>query len=156
MSDIAATALASRTRPTDLDAMPWTPLSEGLSFKPLQFLADDRGYAALLRLEPGAAIPRHRHTGEIHALNVEGSRQLCGGEIIGPGGYVYEPSGNVDSWSALGESPLVVMIVVTGAVEYLAPDGGVHLRSTARTLEGAYLTHCAALGVAAQDLLDRA
>lgn len=47
--------------------VPWVPLSEGKSFKPLRFLSGKRGFAELLRLEPGAVIPLHRHTGEVHA-----------------------------------------------------------------------------------------
>ena len=76
--------------------VPWVPLSPGKSFKPLRFLHDDRGFVELLRLDPGEEIALHRHTGEVHALNLEGSRQLSSGEIIGPGDYVYEPAGNVD------------------------------------------------------------
>lgn len=140
---------ALQTRVADL---PWTPLAAGLSFKPLRFFADDRGYAALLRLEPGTVIPLHRHTGEIHAINLEGSHRLASGELVEPGDYVFEPGGNVDAWAAVGDTPLVVMIVVTGAVEYLAPDGGVLMRSTAATLEAIYRAHCASLGAAAQDL----
>jgi 2,4'-dihydroxyacetophenone dioxygenase len=58
---------------------------------------------SLLRLEPGAEIATHRHTGEVHAFNLEGSRQLSSGEIIGPGDYVYEPLGNMDSWKVVGD-----------------------------------------------------
>jgi 2,4'-dihydroxyacetophenone dioxygenase len=140
---------ALQTRVADL---PWTPLVAGLSFKPLRFFADDRGYAALLRLEPGTVIPLHRHTGEIHAINLQGSRELASGELVGPGDYVFEPAGNVDAWAAVGDTHLVVMIVVTGAVEYLAPDGGVLMRSTAATLEAIYRAHCASLCAPAQDL----
>ena len=56
--------------------VPWVPLSPGKSFKPLRFLRDDRGFVELMRLDPGEEIPLHRHTGEVHALNLEGSREL--------------------------------------------------------------------------------
>src|ERR1051326_4887310 len=104
------------------DAVPWVPLSEGKSFKPLRFLSGNRGFVELLRLQPGASIPRHRHTGEVHAFNLEGWRQLCSGEIISPGDYVYEPAGNVDSWRNIGDSQLVVLVVAMGFVENLGPD----------------------------------
>ena len=58
------------------DSVPWVPLAANKAFKPLRFLRDDRGFVELLRLEPGAAIPLHRHTGEVHAFNLQGSRQL--------------------------------------------------------------------------------
>jgi 2,4'-dihydroxyacetophenone dioxygenase len=101
------------------DRVPWVPLSGRKSFKPLRFLSGNRGFVELLRLEPGEAIPLHRHTGDVHAINLEGSRELCTGEIIGPGDYVYEPAGNTDSWEVVGDKPLVVLVVVMGAVEYL-------------------------------------
>ena len=136
------------------DAVPWVPLSPGKSFKPLRFLRDDRGFVELLRLEPGETIPLHRHTGETHAFNLEGSRQLCTGEIIGPGGYVYEPPGNTDWWTVVGDEPLVVLVVVMGAVEYLGVDGAVSHRYTAHTLQEIYERHCAAIGVEPLDLVD--
>lgn len=141
-------------RPLAQDAAPWVPLSPGKSFKPLRFLREDRGFVELLRLEPGETIPLHRHTGEVHAFNLEGSRQLCTGEVIGPGGYVYEPAGNTDWWKVVGDAPLVVLVVVTGAVEYLDPDGGVTARYTAQTLMKTYHEHCAAHGIEPLDLVD--
>jgi hypothetical protein len=65
----------------------------------LRFLKT-RGRALLLLLEPGTVVPRHRHLGEVHGFNLQGERELIesGAKIVGPGGYVYEPPGNVDSW----------------------------------------------------------
>ncbi|MGH8173040.1 MAG: cupin domain-containing protein [Rhodanobacteraceae bacterium] len=136
------------------DAVPWVPLPPGKSFKPLRFLKDDRGFVELLRLEPGETITLHRHTGEIHAFNLEGTRRLCTGEVIGPGGYVYEPPGNTDWWTVVGDAPLVVLVVVMGAVEYLDEDGRVTHRYTAQTLKDIYEQHCERLGIEVLDLVD--
>jgi quercetin dioxygenase-like cupin family protein len=77
----------------------WVPASTpGKSSSPLRFLADDRGFVELLRMEPGVVMPLHRHAGEIHAYNLGGTRKLCTGKLIGPGDYVYEPPGNEDWW----------------------------------------------------------
>jgi len=134
--------------------VPWVPLSEGKSFKPLRFLSGNRGFVELLRMEPGETIPLHRHTGEVHAINLEGSRELCTGELIGPGDYVYEPAGNTDSWKVVGDIPLVVMIVAMGAVEYLGLDNAVTARFTADTLMQCYHEHCAANNIQPLDLVD--
>jgi quercetin dioxygenase-like cupin family protein len=134
--------------------VPWVPLSPGRSFKPLRFLSDDRGFVELIRLDPGEAIPLHRHTGEVHAMNLEGSRQLDTGEIIGPGDYVYEPAGNVDSWKVIGDAPLVVLVVVTGAVEYLDAHGNVTRRYTAATLRDLYDAYCRSRGIGIRDLVE--
>jgi quercetin dioxygenase-like cupin family protein len=92
----------------------------------------------LLRLEPGTVIPRHRHHGEVHAYNISGSRQLDSGEIIGPGGYVYEPPGNVDSWWAVGDEPVIVHITAFGAMEYLDENGEVLQSDTPSSLQEIY------------------
>lgn len=133
---------------------PWVPLSPGRSFKPIRFFSEDRGYVALMRVEAGVAIPPHRHTGEVHAFNLEGWRELCTGERVGPGDYVHEPAGNVDTWRASDDGAVVVLIVVSGAVEYLNADRSVAHRYSARTQEAAYRRHCETLGVAARDLTD--
>jgi quercetin dioxygenase-like cupin family protein len=142
---------AARVTP---ESIPWVPLSPGKSFKPLRFFSDDRGFVELLRLQPGEQIPLHRHTGSVHAFNLEGARELDTGEIIGPGGYVYEPAGNVDSWKVVGERPLVVFVAVTGAVEYLGADGNVISRWTASRLFDVYHDYCAQQALALADLID--
>jgi len=62
------------SQPFDPASIPWIPLGPGESFKPLHF--SDRGRALLLRLEPGAIVPLHRHFGEVHAFNLSGYRKL--------------------------------------------------------------------------------
>ncbi|HEX6717078.1 MAG TPA: 2,4'-dihydroxyacetophenone dioxygenase family protein [Pyrinomonadaceae bacterium] len=147
-----ATLLSARN--VSHDTIPWVPLSEGKSFKPLRFLSGNRGFVELLRLEPGSSIPTHRHTGEIHAFNLEGSRELCTGELIRPGDYVYEPAGNVDSWKVVGDVPAVILVVVMGAVEYLGPDDNVTNVYTADTLMELYRQYCIANHIELVDLVD--
>ena len=124
----------------DPEVLPWIPLGPGESFKPLFFSA--RARVLLLRLEPGTVVPRHRHRGEVHAFNVSGSRQLDTGEIVGPGGYVHEPIGNVDSWTAVGDEPVIVHIASYGAMEYLDEHDEVLRRDDETTLLGVYLRYC--------------
>lgn len=125
----------------------WIAEGEGKWSQPLHFLPGDAGWVELMRLAPGVKLGLHRHTGHVHALNLEGHRQLGTGEQIGPREYVYEPEGNVDWWQATGATPLVVFVVVTGAVEYLAPDGSVLRRITTQDRRQDYQRHCAAHGL---------
>lgn len=127
----------------DSASIPWIPLGPGESFKPLRFLANDRGRVLLLRLEPGTVVPRHRHLGEVHGFNIAGSRRLIeSGEIVRPGDYVYEPAGNVDSWMAVGDEPVVVHITSFGPMEYLDGDDRVVRRDTASSLHEIYVRYC--------------
>jgi len=134
----------------DTETVPWIPLGPGQSFKPLRFFA--RGRALLLKLDPGTVVPRHRHLGEVHGYTVRGFRKLDTGEVIGPGGYVYEPPGNVDSWMAIGEEPVIVHILSFGAMEYLADDDTVVRRDSPATLRETYLRYCRENGLTAIDL----
>jgi quercetin dioxygenase-like cupin family protein len=122
-----------------IDALPWQPIRPGFSLKVIKPGADDETAVLLLRLEPGTVIARHRHTGEIHALNLAGSREILDtGEVIGPGGYVYEPPGNVDSWRAIGDTPVIVFLTRSGAIEYLDERGGVKSSTTSRDVSEGY------------------
>lgn len=121
------------------DSLPWAPISPGFSLKLLHGRTDADTRALLLRLEAGTVISRHRHEGEVHAINLTGQRKLLDtGELIGPGGYVYEPAGNVDSWMAVGTEPLVVFVTVRGAMEELDDQGRVTQRTSTATLWAHY------------------
>lgn len=133
-------------RPLDTGSMPWIDTGPGKSFRPLRF--SDDGWSELMRLEPGSVVALHRHTGDLHAFNVSGTREIIGtGEIVGPGGYVYEPAGTIDTWGAVGEGPCVVHITVVGAIEYLGEDGQVTDTVTAATQKALYLAWCRQAGV---------
>lgn len=136
----------------DPETLPWIPLGPGESFKPLHL--SPRNRVLLLKLEPGTVIPRHRHRGEVHAFNISGSRELDTGEIIGPGGYVFEPIGNVDSWRCVGDEPVIVHITSFGAMEYLDENDNVLKRDDENTLRDLYLSHCEASGTRAAIPID--
>ena len=125
----------------------WMPDGPGKWSRPLHYLKGGSGFVELMRLEPGVGVGLHRHTGEVHAYNLEGSRRLSSGETIVPGDYVYEPAGNVDAWQAIGDGHLVVLVVVMGEVEYLGPGGAVTRRISCATRLEDYRRHCAAAGL---------
>lgn len=132
----------------DTSRIGWIPLSEGLSFKPLTFFPDDAGYQLLLRLEPGTVIPRHRHTGEIHAFNIAGTRRiLTTGEVIGPGTYIHEPVGNTDTWQAIGDEPCIVHIEANGRINYLDDQDNVLRHTDATTARAEYVGWCNQHGI---------
>jgi 2,4'-dihydroxyacetophenone dioxygenase len=134
-------------RPLDTAAMPWIPTGPGKFFRPLRFTAG--GWSELMRLDPGRVVAFHRHTGDLHALNVAGRRQIIGtGEVVGPGGYVYEPAGTVDTWGAVGDEPCVIHLKVVGEIEYLDEDGQVIDVVSSASQRSVYLAWCQRSGVA--------
>lgn len=128
--------------PAHIDEADWIPEGEGKWALPLYFLSDNRGWVELMRLRPGTRLGLHRHSGEVHAFNLRGSRRLCSGELVGPGDYVHEPAGNVDWWEACGEEELIVFVVVHGSVEYLDARGGVARSISTVDRIQSYLEHC--------------
>ena len=131
--------------PVRTERLPWMPLSPGLSVRPLRFAGQQR--TLQLRVDPGVTIEKHRHTGFVHAYNVSGYRALSNGCVAGPGDYVYEPPGNEDSWTCIGNEPCIVQIAMSGRVEYVAEDGGVIDYTDTPKLRAQYLTWCADQGI---------
>jgi len=108
----------------DSHSLPWQSISPGFSLKVLRAVSDDEARVLLLRVAPGTVIERHQHEGDVHAFTLSGQRRIREtGEVIGAGGYNYEPAGNVDSWEAVGDEPVLVMVVVRGAMSYLDERG---------------------------------
>lgn len=142
-------APALTTSPTDT---PWMPMAEGQAVRLLRVLPERAGYVAQLRLEPGTAIPPHRHTGPVHAFNLKGQRRIHSGEVVGVGVYVYEPQDHIDSWEAIGDEPLIVHIQVEGDVEYLDDQGEVASTHNAHSLLEAYKRYCEANSLPIVDL----
>lgn len=134
-------------------ALPWQPISPGFSLKVVRGSDDDADTRVLLlRLEPGTDTGWHRHTGEIHALNLAGTRALSNGEVIGPGGYVYEPPGNEDTWRAIGEEPVIVFLTATGAIEYVDEAGAITSRTTTGSVTRSYRAFLASLAATGASL----
>ncbi|MES2938553.1 MAG: cupin domain-containing protein [Pseudomonadota bacterium] len=129
------TLAATLTTPQGLLAGPWLADGPGKHSRVLDILPQGQGWVELMKLAPGTRIPLHRHTGEVHAYNLQGSRVLSDGRTIRQGEYVFEPSGNVDWWEASGEQELVVFVVVKGTVEYLRADGTVDRVITGETIQ---------------------
>jgi hypothetical protein len=49
------------------------------------------GWSELMRLEPGSVVSLHRHTGEVHAFNLSGTREITGAvQYLGTDGKVTE------------------------------------------------------------------
>lgn len=123
------------------ERVPWVPLRAGMWMRPLCFL--DHGYSLQLRVAPGTSTGRHRHTGEVNALMLKGRRRIfTTGELLGPGDFVHEPPGNEDDWGCVGEEDCVIMISLTGRIEYVAADGRVDHFTDTHTAQAAYLDHC--------------
>ncbi len=126
--------------PIHTENLPWMPLAQGTWIRPLRFSGHDR--TLQLKVNPGVIIERHQHSGEVHAFNVSGSRRLENGDIAGPGAYVYEPAGNIDSWACIGNEPCIVQISMTGRLTTLGKQGQPQNYTDTENLREKYLAWC--------------
>ena len=63
----------------------WQPWLPGVAMKVLH---EDAGVLSyLLRLEPGAQLPAHRHPMDEECVVLQGSLQVGSRTVVGPGGY---------------------------------------------------------------------
>jgi len=134
------------SKPLDTNALPWMPLSPGVSVRPLWLSGEER--TIQLKVDPGHRIGPHRHTGPVHALTLSGCRRLASGDLAGPGAYVYEPEGNEDHWACEGDAPVIVQITMRGRVEYVGPGGEVTSATDTAGLQQQFLDWCHHQGIA--------
>lgn len=69
----------------DGDAGEWQPFLQGVTIKVLR--EHDGVLTYLLRLQPGAALPPHRHPQDEECVVLEGRLRVGSRLEIGPGGY---------------------------------------------------------------------
>ena len=132
------------SRPIHTRDLPWMPLGGGVWIRPLRFSGEERSLQ--LKVDPGVTITRHHHAGDVHAFNVSGSRRLDSGEIAGPGAYVYEPAGNEDSWTCVGDEPCVVQITMSGRLTYIGGNDERQSYTDTPKLRAEYLEWCRETG----------
>jgi len=90
MSDAPATS-----KFLDTTAMPWRPFDEapGVAFRVLKTHRPGTGVTLMLRFEPGAAYPAHRHPAGEEYLVLTGEL-TDGAKSYGEGTYVWHPPGS--------------------------------------------------------------
>ncbi|BCJ69128.1 cupin domain-containing protein [Polymorphospora rubra] len=121
------TTVTAPTDTLDTTQFDWIPLGNGVAFKPLAFGPGDVRQL-LLRVEPGTVVSRHRHTGDVHAFNI-------------------------DSWMAVGDEPCVIHIRVSGELQNLADDGTVVGSTDTASMHRRYLAWCESTGTSPHPLL---
>jgi quercetin dioxygenase-like cupin family protein len=68
--------------------------TDGVAMKPIFSDPARQAYTSLVRMRPGAILPRHRHltTGQVYMIDGDGH---VAGHVLGPGDYYQTPAGSV-------------------------------------------------------------
>lgn len=100
----------------DLNNLPWVPFRQGIDI--YRIYGDGRSgpAAALLRYQPGASAPLHRHTDYEHVIVLQRGQTDGSGEFP-PGTLVVNPPGT--SHDVYSPNGCVVLIIWNRPVEFL-------------------------------------
>jgi anti-sigma factor ChrR (cupin superfamily) len=116
-----APAPPSQSRSVRLNEGKWSQFADGVFIKTL-FVDQGRGtITSLVKLEPGARFPPHRHLGIEESIIIEGDCHV-NGQVLRPGDYRCADAGTIDS-DLTTEHGTVFMIVAPKEVEILEAQG---------------------------------
>lgn len=101
--------------------IPWIPQSDRVWFKPVRFDLTTGSWINLLKVKPGGAVNRHRHTGgKVMAYTLQGQwRYLERDWVATPGTYVFEPPGDIHTLVVDGEEEMITLFILEGSIHYL-------------------------------------
>lgn len=126
------------------EEIPWVPQADGVWFRPLRISPELGTWTNLLRVRRQGTINLHRHVAPVEAWVFAGEwRYLEHDWTAGPGGYVYEPAGDVHTLTTVGEEEMITLFSMHGPIEYIGPDGGIAYVETAETKLKRYVDFCA-------------
>ncbi|MFO0693748.1 MAG: 2,4'-dihydroxyacetophenone dioxygenase family protein [Polyangiales bacterium] len=128
-------------RPLAVEQLPWAEVLPGIEIRMLRVDPDGKRYAMMMRAQPGAMLPRHRHLGDVHAITHAGRWRYDDYDWIAePGTYVHEPAGSVHTFHVPDDESdaAVITFFVEGPQEILDDDGSVASLESGATIEGYY------------------
>jgi anti-sigma factor ChrR (cupin superfamily) len=112
-SDIAG---APPSKNFDLSEIAWVDAMPGVHQKPIWQDKESKRRAALVRFDPGARLPRHKHVGDELIFVIEGSNADESGEVLS-GNMNYRPNGCTHTVTS--KNGATIFALVTGGVEIM-------------------------------------
>jgi 2,4'-dihydroxyacetophenone dioxygenase len=111
--------------PQGSDPRLWVPLSDTVSFRPLQFNVSQGFYVHVMRVTRGGVLSRHRHTGGVHALVLKGRWHYLEHDWVAEeGAYAFEPPGETHTLVVPDDcAEMITLFIVHGALVYVDPEG---------------------------------
>jgi len=128
-------------RPIAVDALTWAEVLPGIHIRMLRIAEDGGGYSMMMRAEPGATLPRHRHLGDVHAITHSGRWKYDDYDWVAePGTYVHERAGSTHTFHVPDDATedAVITFVVEGPQEILDDDGAIASVENGATIDEYY------------------
>jgi quercetin dioxygenase-like cupin family protein len=101
------------------DDLPWADTGIGVGLKVMRVSIDTGVWVLMNRFEPGARIPRHKHTGPVEGYTLTGRWHYLEYDFWStPGSYIYEPANSVHTLDVPADNtgPTDVLFVIEGAL----------------------------------------
>jgi quercetin dioxygenase-like cupin family protein len=131
-------------RAIDFDDVPWVPQTDRVWFKPMRFDLARGSWVNLLKVRPGGAVNRHRHSGgQVLAYTIQGTWRYAERDWVAkPGTFVYEPPGDIHTLMVDGEEEMITLFILEGTVQYLDDRDSVIYQDDVFTKLKRYIEYC--------------
>jgi 2,4'-dihydroxyacetophenone dioxygenase len=128
----------------DFDHIPWVPQNERVWFKPLRFDLARGSWVNLLKVKPGGAVNRHRHSGgQVLAFTIQGTwRYLERDWVAKPHTFVYEPPGDIHTLVVDGKEEMITLFILEGTVQYLDDEDRIVYQDDVFSKYKRYVEYC--------------
>lgn len=128
----------------DLNNIPWIPQSDRVWFKPVRFDLTTGSWINLLKVKPGGAVNRHRHSGgKVMAFTLQGQWRYLEREWVAkPGTFVYEPPGDIHTLVVDGEEEMITLFILEGIIQYLDDNDKVVYQDDLFSKMNLYYKYC--------------
>jgi 2,4'-dihydroxyacetophenone dioxygenase len=138
------------------DKLPWVPFAPFSDQVHLKYYKIDpvRGeIVASMRIEPGAQLPTHYHTGIVIIHTIRGAwRYIEHDWTSSAGDTVYETAGSSHTPETVGDEVAETFLILVGELEFLDENGTLVARENWKTAMARYHDYCDAQGIEPVDL----
>ena len=130
--------------------LPFVEFEPGVEMQVVQVDIPSGLWVVRMRMQPGATLHTHKHSGEVYAFTLAGSWKYLEYDAVNrAGSYLYEPAGSIHTLHVPASNTEVtdVWFAIRGPNLNLDAAGGVTLILDAGLVLRVYLSKCRKLGL---------
>ncbi|CAH0991085.1 hypothetical protein SIN8267_01186 [Sinobacterium norvegicum] len=121
---------------------PWVDQGWGIEFKILRVCNETGGWIIMNRFPPGTQLPKHRHSGAVTALTLQGKWGYLESNFTAVAGSVIrEPANSAHTLKVADDAgePTIVFFTIDGSLTHFTDDGTIWGISDGQTQLAEYL-----------------
>ncbi|HSW07037.1 2,4'-dihydroxyacetophenone dioxygenase family protein, partial [Aquabacterium sp.] len=132
--------------------LPFVEFEPGITMQVVQVDIPSGLWIVRMRMQPGATLATHKHTGEVYAFTLSGSWKYLEYDAVNrAGSYLYEPAGSIHTLHVPASNTEItdVWFAIRGPNLNLDAEGKVTLVLDAGLVLKVYRSRCRKLGLPA-------